>query len=106
MRGAPPDARVVDEDGPHATSPRAYRAYAEGVRKEYCPAVTTVARFTVGRAAFLSRLLEQPTIFHTSEGIARWEGPARENIAGELETLKATQGWISRVASSILRWKS
>jgi predicted metal-dependent HD superfamily phosphohydrolase len=82
-----------------------YRAYAEGVRREYCPAVTSETLFAAGRAAFLSNVLAQPTIFHTVDGIARWESTARDNIAGELDSLRASQGLLSRVASSVLRWR-
>lgn len=81
---------------------QAYRAYAEGVRKEYCPAVTTEQRFTAGRVAFLAKVLDQPSIFHTSEGITRWEGQARENIAREIESLRAGQGLLWRVVSAVL----
>lgn len=83
----------------------AYRAYAEGVRREYCPVVTSEALFAAARVAFLSNVLAQPKIFHTADGIARWESTARENIAGELDSLRASQGLLSRVASSVLRWR-
>jgi predicted metal-dependent HD superfamily phosphohydrolase len=78
--------------------PEAYRAYAAGVRREYCPAVTSEWRFNVGRMAFLSKVLEQPRIFHSTEGIERWERPARENIAREIDALKAGQGLLARIA--------
>jgi predicted metal-dependent HD superfamily phosphohydrolase len=86
-------------------APDAYRAYADGVRREYCPAVTSEALFTAGRAVFLSNVLAQPAIFHTAEGVARWEGSARENMARELDALRAGQGILGRVASSILGWR-
>jgi predicted metal-dependent HD superfamily phosphohydrolase len=82
-----------------------YQAYADGVRREYCPAVTSQASFDAGRAAFVSRALEQPSIFHTQEGIARWEEQARRNIAMELESLRAGQGIVSRMMTSVLRWR-
>ena len=85
--------------------PEAYRAYAEGVRQEYCPAVTSEAKFAAGRTAFLSNVLAQRTIFHTGEGIARWESKARENIAKELDALRVRQTWWWRVVTWLLRWR-
>ena len=82
-----------------------YRAYTEGVRREYCPVVTSEALFAAGRVAFLSNVLAQATIFNTADGIAHWESTARENIAEELDSLRASQGLLSRVASSVLRWR-
>lgn len=86
-------------------SPEAYRAYAEGVRREYCPAVTSKALFIAGRADFLSKVLAQPQIFHTPEAVARWEDAARRNIADELHALGAEQGMLSRLAGWTLRWR-
>jgi predicted metal-dependent HD superfamily phosphohydrolase len=86
-------------------TPRAYRAYSEGVRREYCPAATSIRVFNAGRAAFLSSVLEQPTIFQTPMAIARWERQARENIEQELRALKEGQGIASRIATSIIQWR-
>ena len=61
-----------------------YRAYADGVRREYA---MPPERFDAARAAFLSKLLQAPAIFHTAEGRARWEAAARENVARELRQL-------------------
>jgi predicted metal-dependent HD superfamily phosphohydrolase len=67
--------------------PDRYDAYVEGVRLEYTPAVVTAEQFAEGRAGFLARLLELPSIFSTVEGRGRWEGAARANIARELAGL-------------------
>jgi predicted metal-dependent HD superfamily phosphohydrolase len=59
-----------------------YRAYAEGVRREYCPAVTTAQRFAVGRVAFLRDVLASASIFHTRRGRAPLGGGgARQHLA-------------------------
>jgi predicted metal-dependent HD superfamily phosphohydrolase len=80
-----------------------YCSYADGVRKEYCPAVTTHSRFVAGRIAFLSKVLASRTIFHTPEGIARWERTARENVARELRALKSGQSLFWRALTAVLR---
>jgi predicted metal-dependent HD superfamily phosphohydrolase len=80
-----------------------YCPYADGVRKEYCPTVTTHSRFVVGRIAFLSKVLASRTIFHTPEGIARWERTARENVARELRTLHSGQSVLWRALTAVLR---
>jgi predicted metal-dependent HD superfamily phosphohydrolase len=80
-----------------------YCSYADGVRKEYCPTVTTHSRFVVGRIAFLSKVLASRTIFHTPEGIARWERTARENVARELRTLHSGQSVLWRALTAVLR---
>ena len=74
-----------------------YREYAEGVRREYCPAVTTAKRFTIGRVAFLRDVLAGQSIFHTAEGVRRWEAAARDNITREIAELRATQGVLGRL---------
>jgi predicted metal-dependent HD superfamily phosphohydrolase len=81
------------------SSPEAYQAYADGVRREYCPAVTSEALFTAGRIAFLSKVLAQPSIFHSEEGRARWGSAARLNITKELDSLRASQGLLSRLTA-------
>jgi predicted metal-dependent HD superfamily phosphohydrolase len=80
-----------------------YCRYADGVRKEYCPAISTHSRFTAGRIAFLSNVLASRTIFHTPEGIARWERPARENVARELLTLESGQSLFWRALTAVIR---
>jgi predicted metal-dependent HD superfamily phosphohydrolase len=69
-------------------SPGRYDTYAGDVRREYCPAVVTPAQFAAGRGEFLAKLLGPAPIFATEEGRARWEAPARANIARELESLR------------------
>jgi len=78
-----------------------YREYAEGVRGEYCPAVTTPKRFAIGRVAFLRDVLAGSSIFHTAEGVRRWEAAARDNIARELAELRATQGLLGRMLTAL-----
>jgi predicted metal-dependent HD superfamily phosphohydrolase len=78
-----------------------YRAYAEGVRREYCPAVTTPPRFTIGRLAFLRDVLAGASIFHTAEGTRRWEAAARDNIQREIAELRATQGLLGRMLTAL-----
>jgi predicted metal-dependent HD superfamily phosphohydrolase len=79
-----------------------YRRYADDVRSEYCPAVTSARGFAAGRMAFLSGLLRPAPIFHTTEGVARWERPARENIARELGELRAGAGVATRLLARFL----
>jgi len=79
-----------------------YRWYADAVRKEYCPAAASPRRFAAGRMVFLSQLLGAAPIFHTPEGIARWERPARENVERELGALRAGAGVVSRLLARVL----
>jgi predicted metal-dependent HD superfamily phosphohydrolase len=73
-----------------------YAAYAAGVRREYVPAVTTDARFRIGRSQFLAGLLGRPHIFLTPEGRRRWEDRARANVRCELEDLGGRPGLVMR----------
>jgi predicted metal-dependent HD superfamily phosphohydrolase len=89
-----PDARdrdaavVLDIDMSILGEPwERYRQYADGVRAEYVPVAASALRFAAGRKMFLARLLMGGPIFHTPQGTARWERPARENIARELTSL-------------------
>lgn len=66
-----------------------YQAYAEGVKREYCPAVVSEAQFKAGRSAFLDTLLRQPQIYLTAEMRDRREAAARRNIAAERAALGA-----------------
>ncbi len=63
---------------------QAYRRYAEGVMREWVPAVTGAWRFRFGRRSFLKGLLRSERIFSTDEGVRRWEAAARRNIASEI----------------------
>lgn len=70
-----------------AAAPDAYAAYAAAVREEY--AFVPDEDFRAGRAAVLRQLLALPRLFRTPHGAAAWEGPARENLATELQLLGA-----------------
>jgi predicted metal-dependent HD superfamily phosphohydrolase len=80
-----------------------YSSYAREVRDEYCPAVTTEPRFVAGRIAFLSKVLAAKAIFSTPEGVIRWEGSARDNIARELRELRSEQSTAWRIVTAVLR---
>ena len=64
-----------------------YQAYADGVKREYCPAVVSEPQFTAGRLAFLDALLRQPQIYLTAEMGEQREAAARRNIAAERAAL-------------------
>jgi predicted metal-dependent HD superfamily phosphohydrolase len=74
-----------------------YRRYADEVRKEYVPVAASARRFALGRMRFLSSLLAGGPIFHTPQGAARWERPARENVVRELDELRHGAGLLSRI---------
>ncbi len=62
-----------------------YDDYARQIRREYH--TVPDAAFRSGRAAILRDLLGRDRIFHTEHGRARWEAPARANLARELGRL-------------------
>ncbi|RQP26080.1 HD domain-containing protein [Piscinibacter terrae] len=64
-----------------------YRAYADGVRREFVPAAVTSEAFTAGRSRFLHGLLAQEHLFATARMRARREAAARRNIEHELQEL-------------------
>ncbi|MFD3575247.1 hypothetical protein [Streptomyces sp. NPDC058644] len=68
-----------------AAAPDAYAAYAAAVREEY--AFVPDEDFRAGRAEVLRQLLSLPRLFRTPHGAAEWEGPARANLATEMELL-------------------
>ncbi|MFH8490745.1 hypothetical protein [Streptomyces longisporoflavus] len=68
-----------------AAAPDAYAAYASAVREEY--AFVPDEDFRAGRAAVLRQLLALPRLFRTPYGAAEWEGPARANLATEIDLL-------------------
>ncbi|CAM5488049.1 hypothetical protein SAVIM338S_03393 [Streptomyces avidinii] len=68
-----------------AGAPAEYAAYAAAVRAEY--GFVPDGAFRDGRAAVLRQLLALPRLFRTPYGAAHWEGPARANLARELEGL-------------------
>lgn len=70
-----------------AAAPDAYAAYAAAVREEY--AFVPDEDFRAGRAAVLRQLLALPRLFRTPYGAAEWEGPARANLATEMDLLSA-----------------
>lgn len=70
-----------------AAAPDAYAAYAAAVREEY--AFVPDEDFRAGRAAILRQLLALPRLFRTPYGAAEWEGPARANLATEMDLLSA-----------------
>jgi predicted metal-dependent HD superfamily phosphohydrolase len=82
-----------------------YERYAEDVRREYCPAATTDAKFTTGRILFLEKVLAKPRIYHLPDTIAQWEARARLNVEGELARLKALQGPFWRAITKVLAWR-
>ena len=82
------------------SEPATYDAYAEHVKREWVPSVTSPERFAAGRAAFLSKLLDSTHIFTTEEGKSRWEAAARANIARELVGLRRGETPMGRA----LRW--
>jgi predicted metal-dependent HD superfamily phosphohydrolase len=65
-----------------ARDPDAYADYVAAVRREYAHVPDDA--FRAGRAAVLQALLDQPTLFRTDEGRARWEAAARRNVAAEI----------------------
>ncbi|MEV0115623.1 hypothetical protein AB0H77_20645 [Streptomyces sp. NPDC050844] len=68
-----------------AAAPDAYAAYAAAVREEY--AFVPDGAFREGRAAVLRQLLALPRLFRTPHGVKEWEGPARANLATEIDLL-------------------
>lgn len=106
--GASPDVLgVIDIDmsilGADAAT---YDAYSEGVMLEYCPAVASRQAFIAGRLAFLRSLHRAPAIFHTAEGVRRWDAAARGNLRREIARLEIEQTFASRalgVAIAIAR---
>jgi predicted metal-dependent HD superfamily phosphohydrolase len=62
-----------------------YDAYAAAIRREY--AHVPEESFRTGRAAVLRQLLALPTRYRVPALAARWEEPARANLARELAGL-------------------
>ena len=67
--------------------PRAYAAYAAGVREEYAWAPADAYR--TGRASFLSAAMLRSCLFRTDVFEATYAGQARANMNCELEALSA-----------------
>ncbi|MFC5667248.1 hypothetical protein ACFP3U_30310 [Kitasatospora misakiensis] len=68
-------------------APEAYTAYAAAVREEY--AFVPEPDFRAGRAAVLRQLLALPALYRTPTAHARFDAPARTNLAAELARLEA-----------------
>lgn len=67
-------------------TPERYRAYAQGVRKEY--AHVPEADYRTGRSAVLKKFLNRPHLYFTAEMQKRCEDRARANIAMEIHDLE------------------
>lgn len=65
-----------------------YDRYAAAIRREY--AHVPAERFRAGRTAVLRELLALPTRYRVPALAARWERPARTNLARELTRLDPT----------------
>lgn len=66
----------------------AYAKYTRWIREEY--ELIPDEAFRAGRVAILRRFVERPTLFHTSAGRHRWEGPARANLGNEIVELEGS----------------
>ncbi|USQ76912.1 HD domain-containing protein [Ornithinimicrobium cryptoxanthini] len=64
-----------------------YREYAEQVRQEYAHVPPTL--FRQGRTAILADFLTRPVLYRTDLAQRQWESRARENVAAELDRLRA-----------------
>jgi predicted metal-dependent HD superfamily phosphohydrolase len=65
--------------------PSAYDTYAAAIRKEYAHVAEDAYR--KGRAAVLAHFAARPVIYPDASFAAKFEKPARANIARELKTL-------------------
>jgi predicted metal-dependent HD superfamily phosphohydrolase len=72
-----------------AARPSTYRAYSEGVRKEY--RIYPNKMYYAGRKQFLQHCLQAEFIFQTPTFRKIYEPHARENIARELESIDNRQ---------------
>lgn len=66
--------------------PEEFDAYDRGVRAEYAPVLAPEA-FEEGRRRFLEGLLAAPRLFLSDRFHARWDAPARANLARALATM-------------------
>jgi predicted metal-dependent HD superfamily phosphohydrolase len=73
-----------------SSPPDRYRAYTEGVRREY--AHVPELAFRDGRSAVLRALLDRPHLFITAQAREQWEAAARGNVSRELASLSAPPG--------------
>jgi predicted metal-dependent HD superfamily phosphohydrolase len=103
QRLTPDEAKLIDIDlGILGQAWPVYQEYMQGVRREYCPAVTTNFQFRIGRRAFLEKVLRQKRIFMTDETAGRLEVRARFNIGREIDLLKAEAGILGGVVARLL----
>jgi predicted metal-dependent HD superfamily phosphohydrolase len=102
-RLSPDEAKLIDIDlGILGQAWPVYQEYMKGVRREYCPAVTTNFQFLIGRRAFLERVLRQKRIFMTDEVASRLEVRARFNMSREIDSLRAEAGVLGGIAARLL----
>jgi predicted metal-dependent HD superfamily phosphohydrolase len=102
-RLTPDEAKLLDIDlGILGQAWPVYQDYMQGVRREFCPSVTSDFEFRIGRRAFLEGVLDQQRIFMTDEAADRLEATARANIGTEIGLLKAEGGFLERVAAHLL----
>jgi len=79
-------AALIDADLAILAAPAArYRAYVEGVRREY--AELPDDEFRRGRGAVLAALVAQDPLYRTGHARRAWEPAARANLGRELEGL-------------------
>lgn len=72
--------------GTLSTEPQRYKTYIGLVRKEYSH--IPLLAYLTARRTIMNKLLKRPVLFLTP--LARqWEGPARENLAAEVERIDA-----------------
>ena len=101
-RLTPDEAKLIDIDlAILGQAWRVYQEYMQGVRREFCPSVTSDFEFRIGRRAFLEGVLRQQRIFMTDEAADRLEATARTNIGMEIGLLKAEGGFVERVAARL-----
>nr|WP_241729143.1 hypothetical protein [Nocardioides zeae] len=68
-----------------AAPPERYDEYRRAVRTEY--AQVPEPQFRAARRAVLQDLADRRRLFHTAHGHARWDAPARANLAREIVEL-------------------
>lgn len=69
-----------------AAEPARYDAYAAAIRQEFCHVPD--ADYRTGRAEVLARFAARPVIFPDADFAAKHDGPARDNLARELASLR------------------
>ncbi len=102
-RLTPDEAKLIDIDLSILGQPwPVYQEYLQGVRREFCPSVTSDFEFRIGRRAFLEGVLRQRRIFMTDEMAKRLETRARFNINREIDLLKAEAGVFGGIVARLL----